>query len=107
MNPLAICRPPHLLIELVRGELESGKHISCGGDRPQHRTSGATRQLDPNPLRRLSRASFMPYVDVDPISLAIELCQALQPGLRAAAELSANGRVVGPDDDIHLATSLT
>jgi hypothetical protein len=107
MNPLAICRPPHLLIELVRRELEGGKHISRGGNRTQHRTSGTTGQLDPNPLRWLSWASFLPYVDVDPIGLAVELCQTLQPRLRAAAELSANGRVVGPDDDIHLATSLT
>ncbi|HEX3897762.1 MAG TPA: hypothetical protein VHW74_01210 [Mycobacteriales bacterium] len=107
MHAPAIRSPPHLVIELVGRELESRKHVGGSGDGTQHRSSGATGQLDVDPLRRLPGTSFLSDVDIDAVALAIELFQPFQPGLRAVAEPSTNGRVVGPDDDIHPGVLLT
>jgi hypothetical protein len=107
MHAPTICSTAHLVVELVGCELECGKHVGSTGHGTQHGTSGAAGQLDVNPLRRLSGTSFLSHINVDPIRVAVQLCQALKPGLRTAAELSANGRVVGPDDDIHPGNLLT
>jgi hypothetical protein len=105
MDASAIRRPAHLVVELVRGELKSGKDVCGASDGAEHCPPRTARQLDVNPLCRLSGTSFLSDVDIDAIALAIELFQPFEPGLCTPAEPSANSRVVGPDDDIHLASS--
>jgi hypothetical protein len=105
MHPLAIRCPAHLVVELVSRELECRKDVGCGSHGAEYGASGATGQLDAHPLPRLSRTSLLSDVYVDPFGFVVELRKSLEPCLRAVAELPANSRVVGPDDDIHPATS--